>query len=1101
MKNLIVRYVAVTITLMIVSFNISFASQTEIFSLDNGNSYVYRNSDYTVLVESEGLTFYNYVVHDSIQFWNKAFTLKDVGNPLIKVVYSQSYVNIYNHLYEIENIQLIDSLIIDFEGITFNFTNKGNINYIQKNNDKSFMIEFKGEIDFQYNHIDLSNEGGKFTFNLNEVVQHDFNGNKTILVHNDELKNNLELQDEEEIYYEIEYLSYFGGTQNDRLMSIAVDNEENYYICGFTESNNLPIKDVSLNSTFQGGTIDGFISKFDKNHKLVWSTYWGGSGRDYLYRIEIDSKGNIWVGGDSESGNIIMRGNSHQKSIKGFADGLLGQLAPDGYLDYSTFLGGESYDSFTTFEIDNEDNIWCSGRTTSWDYPVTSNAYQKENYGTYNAFISKFSNKGLLLYSSLFGGNVTTMAEGFHVDIDRNVIQSGFTNSSNFPVFNTPQVKKGAGFDFFIVKYSQFGKPLWSTQIGGDKNDQCNNLITDNEGNIYVTGYTASGNMPIFASSYQSSLKGSRALYIAKLSPNGELLKSTYFGGSNNEGLAVEYAQWGGITINESGNIQVAGTTDSKDFPILGIPAQEKIGGNTDAFILEFDTELNPVWSTYIGGSSQDDAKDLVAKNGQLYCVGWSFSKDLEISSDAFQNLNRGLFDGFISILNKSRYSKIEVQNKIIDFGKVVLGKYKDTLNAETVRCIGNIPFEISTTQHNIPNAVDFTTLSGGGTFSIPHGTVHLMDLRFTPSFLGETTGTLEFHFNGASSPEIITLIGEGVLPDDGSNATIEVVNKVIDFGEVELGTFKDTINAVTIRCIGDIPFNINNTVHGAPNSVDFVTLSGGGSFSVPAGAEHYMDLRFTPSVFGKTSGTLEFQFEGEDSPILITLLGEGVYSSSASLLLYPESLSANVGDTIEIPIILTNAVSLPQAGITSINLELDYNSTLLAPVDIEAFYKDEFVSSISLNNLPVNVNTIALPKFIACLGNAESTSLVLSNVETVGGEATISVRIGEFRLLDLCEEGGLRLINPSAVQIESISPNPSTNEITVLFQLIEDGESEIIIMDILGHEVMSHSMKQEGNQGLNSVTFDINNLPTGAYYLIIKTPTYVEARIISIVR
>lgn len=86
MKNLIVRYVAVTITLMIVSFNISFASQTEIFSLDNGNSYVYRNSDYTVLVESEGLTFYNYVVHDSIQFWNKAFTLKDVGNPLIKVV-------------------------------------------------------------------------------------------------------------------------------------------------------------------------------------------------------------------------------------------------------------------------------------------------------------------------------------------------------------------------------------------------------------------------------------------------------------------------------------------------------------------------------------------------------------------------------------------------------------------------------------------------------------------------------------------------------------------------------------------------------------------------------------------------------------------------------------------------------------------------------------------------------------------------------------------------------------------------------------------------------------------------------------------------------
>ncbi|PKL85874.1 MAG: hypothetical protein CVV22_04895 [Ignavibacteriae bacterium HGW-Ignavibacteriae-1] len=1101
MKNSIVKYVVIVITYMIISYNTSFASQAEIFSLDNGDSYVFRNSIFTVLIESDGLKFYNYTVQDSLKQWNEAFVIKDGSNPIIRVVNSTSYVNIYNHLYEIENVKLIDSLIVDFEGVIFVFTNSTGIHYAQKKNDKPFRIEYQDKVNLETYQIQIANEGGKFTLNTYSMTQKDVIGNKLILVKNDQLKNDLEFQEEEVIYYKLEYLSYFGGSKTDRLMSIAVDDEENYYICGFTESNNIPIKNESLNSKFQGGSLDGFISKFDENHKLLWSTYWGGSDRDYLYRIDIDSKGNIWVGGDTESGNIIMRGSSHKKTITGYADGLLGQLAPDGYLDYSTFLGGTSYDSFTTIEIDNEDNIWCSGRTTSMDYLVTSDAYRKELTGEYSVFISKFSNKGVLLYSSLFGGNGTNMAEGFHVDSQGNAIQSGFTNSTTFPVFNTPQVRKGNGYDIFIVKYSKFGKPLWSTLIGGSGYDQCNNLITDIEGNIYVTGYTSSNNMPVFTDSYQSSLKGNRSLFLAKLNPNGELLKSTYFGGNGNEGLDVAYAQWGGITINDSGNIVIAGTTFSKDFPLLGIPTQDKIGGNSDAFILEFDTELNPVWSTYIGGTLQEDAKDIVAKKDKLYCVGWTAGKDLQITSNAFQNLNNGIFDGFISILNKSRFSRIEVQNKIIDFGKVVIGTYKDTLNAETIKCIGNIAFEIADTKHNIPNFIDFTTLSGGGAFSLPYNTTHLMDLRFTPSFLGETIGTLEFHFDGADSPEIITLIGEGVLPDDGSNTKIEVVNKVIDFGKVEIDSFKDTINAATIRCIGDKPFTISNTVHGAPNALDFVTLNGGGSFSVPNGAEHFMDLRFTPSFIGKTSGTLEFQFEGEDSPVIITLLGEGVFSGTASILLYPESLEANVGDTIEIPIILTNTVNLPYAGITSINLELDYNSTLLAPVDMEAFYKDEFVSSITLKNLPVNVNTIALPKFIACLGNAESTPLILSNVQTVNGNAEINIRLGTFRLLDLCDEGGLRLINPSAIQIESITPNPSNDKITIVFNISEKGTTEIIITDVLGGIIEKFHLDVTEYSVSQTKTIDIRNFTNGQYFLVLKTPTYIESRIFSVIK
>lgn len=106
---------------------------------------------------------------------------------------------------------------------------------------------------------------------------------------------------------------------------------------------------------------------------------------------------------------------------------------------------------------------------------------------------------------------------------------------------------------------------------------------------------------------------------------------------------------------------------------------------------------------------------------------------------------------------------KIEIIGEIIDFGIVKVGNYKDTVNAATIKNISSVPIEITSTKHNLPNDKDFTTLSGGGSFTIQPNKTALMDLRFEPADSGMTSGTLEFYYNDIGSPAVIQLYGTGL--------------------------------------------------------------------------------------------------------------------------------------------------------------------------------------------------------------------------------------------------------------------------------------------------------------------------------------------------
>jgi uncharacterized protein (TIGR03437 family) len=140
-------------------------------------------------------------------------------------------------------------------------------------------------------------------------------------------------------------------------------------------------------------------------------------------------------------------------------------------------------------------------------------------------------------------------------------------------------------------------------------------VATDRQGNIYVVGQTASTHFPVTANALQSTLKGNANAFIAKFSPAGEFVWSTYFGGSKTDSAS-------GVAIDPAGNVLVAGTTSSPDLPVLNA-YQGTLGGSTDAFVLKLDPTGRILYCTYLGGSGNDSASAVAVDSaGAAYISG-----------------------------------------------------------------------------------------------------------------------------------------------------------------------------------------------------------------------------------------------------------------------------------------------------------------------------------------------------------------------------------------------------------------------------------------------------------------------------------------------
>jgi hypothetical protein len=389
----------------------------------------------------------------------------------------------------------------------------------------------------------------------------------------------------------LSYSTLLGGSDSESGQSIALDSEGNAYVTGTTGSPDFPTTQSAPDKVLDAGDFDAFVTKLNAaGSELIYSTFLVGSFGDEGHDIAVDAQGSAYITGNASDPGYPTTPGAYDRSFNGGADVFVTKLAPTGSsLVYSTFIGAASADTADGIAVDDQGNAYVAGVTLNSDYPVTPGAYDTSLNGNRDAFVTKLNSTGSAL--------------------------------------------------------------SYSTFIGGASDDWGEAIDIDAAGSAYVSGYTASTDLPTTPGAYDSTHNGGfYDAFASRLSPSGSGLDySTYLGGS-------QIDENTSIAIDGQGDAYIAGYTTSTDFPTTLGAYDTSFNGNDsgDAFVTKLDqTGSSLAYSTYVGGTGFDNPADVaVDRLNSAYVTTLSSSPDFPTTSDAYDASLGGGFDATVTKLN-----------------------------------------------------------------------------------------------------------------------------------------------------------------------------------------------------------------------------------------------------------------------------------------------------------------------------------------------------------------------------------------------------------------------------------------------------------------
>jgi hypothetical protein len=446
----------------------------------------------------------------------------------------------------------------------------------------------------------------------------------------------------------LSYSSYLGGSRFDEFFSVAADSSGNLYAVGYTTGSLFPVH-AATQGGFAGGASDAVICKLNAaGTNFVYSTYLGGGGADQAYGVAVDGVGNAYVTGVTYSSNFPTVAARQATHGGGLQDGFVAKLGPTGTLLYSTYLGGNGDDLGRGIAVRSTGQAYVTGVTFSWNFPTLA-PLQASLAGTSDAFVSVLSATGALTYSTYLGGSGGDYGHGIAVQSsDGTAVVVGETGSGNFPTQAPAQAAYGGALtDAFVSRLSSTGASLiYSTYLGGASPDSAW-AVAQAAGLAVVVGSTSSFNFPTLGAA-QATQGGSGDAFVTRLGSTGNLMTSTYLGGS-----ASDWAS--GVYLDALGFSYVVGQTGSTNFPVQNpLPGGSSLAGGSDAFLSAFAANGERMYTSYLGGGANDAAAAITGPGtNQLYVVGNTLSADFPTQSGALFGTALGPQDGFLVKLTR----------------------------------------------------------------------------------------------------------------------------------------------------------------------------------------------------------------------------------------------------------------------------------------------------------------------------------------------------------------------------------------------------------------------------------------------------------------
>jgi len=332
--------------------------------------------------------------------------------------------------------------------------------------------------------------------------------------------------------------------------------------------------------------------------------------------------------------------------------------------------------------------------------------------------------------------------------------------------------------------------------------------VVDKNGNIFVAGGTREG-LKITDDAFQKKYNGHTKddwaggdAFLMKLSPDGELIYSTYIGGSGSEYYCLQMA------IDDLGNVYVGFTTDSRDLPVSTNAFQQSIKGENDHYIIKFSNDCKYIASTYLGGSEGDHWTRVAVHNNSLYLIGKTKSRDYPTTKRAVQKE----YDNSAPPDSANRYivGDITITSLSLNLDKVLYSTY---LGGNSMDYIKSFAF-----------GLNGEVILTGQTYSENFPTTKN---AYQKSKAGKEDGFLTILNQKLSKIEYSSLIG-GDSTDIVNYIYIEDANNIILAGETKSPNFPITSDAISKQYIGGRADGFITRFNLKSNKPAFSTFIGG---------------------------------------------------------------------------------------------------------------------------------------------------------------------------------------------------------------------------------------------------------------------------------
>jgi hypothetical protein len=391
--------------------------------------------------------------------------------------------------------------------------------------------------------------------------------------------------------FTINYLSYLGGSNNDIATALDVDASGVAIIAGTTTSTDFPMAGPAIQTTGAATTVDAFVAKIDPSQAgtagLLYSTYLGGTtGLEAANAITVDKNGLMYVIGTTRSTDFPVTGNAYAQVLYGPQDAFITVLDPNNAaLVYSTYMGGELDDDGRGIAVGTDGKIYYAASTNSTQFPMEGPGYRQTLQGLVDIVIGviDITKQGAASqpYSTYFGGSDLEEVRSIALDASNNVILTGYTLSSDFPVTSNAIRRTPAGNGDVFISIVNPNTPSnfvqYSTYFGGTQGEVGYSVKPDGKGNIYFTGYTLSPNLFTVGAPQPGYGKGIN-MFVAGIRPgvpgNAGIIFCTYLG-------ATATYVGNAVDIGPDGTIYAAGYGQS------GAPSENGyFGGTSDGYMV-----------------------------------------------------------------------------------------------------------------------------------------------------------------------------------------------------------------------------------------------------------------------------------------------------------------------------------------------------------------------------------------------------------------------------------------------------------------------------------------------------------------------------------